>query len=215
MLARISKVAVPSILQQSFISVGNLCIQGLINLHGSAAIAGYSAAVKLNTFALTCFNTLANGLSSFAAQNIGADKLERVRQGLKAGIIMGFCVVAPFVIAYEFFSEPCILLFMQNGGTGSVETGMEFLRIIAPFYFAVSTKIMVDAILRGGGAMVPFMIATFSDLILRVVLGYILEPVYGLTGIWISWPIGWVIATIISCVFYKKDYWIRKTSLVS
>lgn len=215
MLGRIGVVAVPSVLQQSFISIGNLCIQGLINNHGSAAIAGYSAAVKLNTFALTSFTTLANGLSSFTAQNIGAGKLERVKQGYRAGLKMGACVVVPFILMYVAFSETAVQLFMQNGGTGAVETGVEFLRIIAPFYVAVSVKIMTDGVLRGGGAMMPFMVATFSDLILRVVLAFILEPIYGLTGIWMSWPIGWVIATGISVFFYKKGLWIRKTSLTA
>ena len=128
---------------------------------------------------------------------------------------MGACVVVPFILMYVAFSKTAVELFMQNGGTGAVETGVEFLRIIAPFYVAVSVKIMTDGVLRGGGAMVPFMMATFSDLILRVVLAFILEPVYGLTGIWMSWPIGWVIATGISVFFYKKGLWIRKTSLTA
>lgn len=80
MLGRIARIAVPSILQQSFISVGNLFIQSLVNGFGSAVVAGYSAAVKLNTFALTGFTTLGNGLSSFTAQNIGAGRPERVKQ---------------------------------------------------------------------------------------------------------------------------------------
>lgn len=102
MLKRISIIAVPSILQQSFISVGNLCIQGLINSYGSAVIAGYSAAVKLNTFSLTSFTALGNGLSSFTAQNIGADKPGRVKQGFRSGIIMAMCVALPFAVLFFF-----------------------------------------------------------------------------------------------------------------
>ena len=100
MLGRISKIAVPSILQQSFVSVGNLFIQWLINGYGSAVIAGYSAAVRLNTFAITSFSALSNGVSSFTAQNIGAQKPERVRQGLRAGLVMGVCVAVLYRIFY-------------------------------------------------------------------------------------------------------------------
>ena len=81
MLKKVGYVAIPSILQQSFISIGNMLIQGLVNGYGSAVIAGYSAAIKLNTFTITSFTTLANGLSSFSAQNIGAGKQERVERG--------------------------------------------------------------------------------------------------------------------------------------
>lgn len=85
MLKRISMIAVPSILQQSFISVGNIFVQGLINSFGSSVIAGYSAAVKLNTFTITSFTTLGNGVSSFTAQNIGAGKKDRIRRGAMPG----------------------------------------------------------------------------------------------------------------------------------
>lgn len=81
-------VAVPSILQQSFVSVGNLFIQALINSYGSDVIAGYSAAIKLNTFAIVSITTLGSGVSSFAAQNYGAGLMDRVRLGFKAGIKM-------------------------------------------------------------------------------------------------------------------------------
>ena len=114
MLGKISWIAVPSILQQSFISVGNIFIQFLVNGFGSAAIAGYSAAVKLNTFSITSITTLANGLSSFTAQNIGAGKLERVRKGFRSSIVMLACVVLPFFIAYFFFDEHMLMLFMSG-----------------------------------------------------------------------------------------------------
>ena len=82
MLKRIARIAIPSILQQSFVSIGNIFVQGLINSFGSSVIAGYSAAIKLNTFTITSFTTLGNGISSFTAQNIGAGKVDRVKQGM-------------------------------------------------------------------------------------------------------------------------------------
>lgn len=210
MLGKISLIAIPSILQQSFISVGNMVIQGLINGCGSAVIAGYSAAVKLNTFAITSFTTLANGLSSFTAQNIGAGKIERVKQGFYSGIKMAFCIVLPFFCAYFFFNRFMIQLFLNSDSIQAVNTGREFLKITSPFYFVIAIKLMADGVLRGAGAMVWFMIATFADLLLRVRLSFVLFIPFGTVGIWMSWPIGWITAAILSGLFYKIGVWKKK-----
>lgn len=213
MLRKIVVVAVPSILQQSFISVGNMFIQTLVNGFGSAVIAGYSAAIKLNTFAITSFTTLASGLSTFVAQNVGAGQLDRVRRGFVAGVVMAVCVAAPFFVAYFFFSGPMVQMFMENGGSAeALLAGQTFLRIVAPFYFVILIKLMADGVLRGSGAMSWFMVATFTDLVLRVVLAYVLSIPFGMgsVGIWSSWPIGWTVSAVMSLVFYIAGVWKRK-----
>ena len=213
MLRKIVVVAVPSILQQSFISVGNMFIQTLVNGFGSAVIAGYSAAIKLNTFAITSFTTLASGLSTFVAQNVGAGQLDRVRRGFVAGVVMAVCVAAPFFVAYFFFSGPMVEMFMENGGSAeALLAGQTFLRIVAPFYFVILIKLMADGVLRGSGAMSWFMVATFTDLVLRVVLAYVLSIPFGMgsVGVWSSWPIGWTVSAAMSLVFYIAGVWKRK-----
>ncbi len=213
MLCKIVVVAVPSILQQSFISVGNMFIQTLVNGFGSAVIAGYSAAIKLNTFAITSFTTLASGLSTFVAQNVGAGQLDRVRRGFVAGVVMAVCVAAPFFVAYFFLSGPMVEMFMENGGSAeALLAGQTFLRIVAPFYFVILIKLMADGVLRGSGAMSWFMVATFTDLVLRVVLAYVLSIPFGMgsVGIWSSWPIGWTVSAVMSLVFYIAGVWKRK-----
>lgn len=207
MLGKIAAFAIPSILQQSFVSVGNIFIQSLINGFGSSVIAGYSAAIKINTFAITCFSTLGNAISSFTAQNVGAEQNDRVKQGLKAGLKMGFLVGVPFFVLCFFKSDLLIQLFMKEQSVVALDTGMLFLRIVAPFYFVVSMKLITDGVLRGSGAMRYFMISTFSDLILRVALGYLLAVPFGTTGIWMSWPIGWTIGTALSLIFYARGVW--------
>lgn len=207
MCRKICQIAIPSILQQSFISIGNILIQVLINGCGSSVIAGYSAAIKLNTFTLTSFATLGNSLSSFTAQNIGAKKPERIREGFAAGIKMAVTIAVPFFVSFFFFGKPLILLFLKEGGTTALDTGIEFLRIVTPFYFCVSVKLIADGVLRGSGMMREFMIATFVDLIIRVALAFLLFPPLKVTGIWLSWPIGWVIGAGISLYFYRrKDF---------
>lgn len=207
MLKKIAGITIPSILQQSFVSVGNLFVQNLINGFGTSVVAGYSAAIKINTFAITCFSTLGNAMSTFAAQNIGAGNDKRVKEGYHADLRIGFAMsVVLFAVCFvkgDFLIE----LFINGGTTKALSTGIEFLKMVSPFYMIIVMKLIADGILRGAGAVVPFMIATFSDLIIRVVLSYILAIPFGTTGIWMSWPVGWVMGTAISLFFYIKGVW--------
>lgn len=201
-LKQISFIAIPSIIQQSFISVGNIIIQGVINSYGAAVMAGYSASVKLNNLVITSFTTLGNGISNYSAQNLGAGKGERIKSGFIAGLKMVYLICIPIVILYWFCGQAMVEFFMKDGSAQAVSTGLMFLRIVAPFYFVASTKLVSDGILRGVSEMGKFMIGTFTDLILRVVLAIILSDMLGSpTGIWISWPIGWSVATVISLTF--------------
>ena len=203
-LVKLLKIAIPSILQQSFISIGNIIIQSVINEFGAGTIAGYSAAVKLNNLVITSFTTLANGISNFTAQNLGAGKSERIRDGFKAGLKMVWIISIPLVLLYFFAGKQLLYLFLDNPTNTAIHTGIMFLCILSPFYFVVSAKLVADGILRGAGLMSRFMITSFTDLILRVVLAIILSKQFGSTGIWCAWPIGWSIATTLSVIFYKK-----------
>lgn len=203
-LVKLLKIAIPSILQQSFISIGNIIIQSVINEFGAGTIAGYSAAVKLNNLVITSFTTLANGISNFTAQNLGAGKSERIRDGFKAGLKMVWIISIPLVLLYFFAGKQLLYLFLDNPTNTAIHTGIMFLCILSPFYFVVSAKLVSDGILRGAGLMSRFMITTFTDLILRVVLAIILSKQFGSTGIWCAWPIGWSISTTLSVIFYKK-----------
>ena len=156
LLKKIGMIAVPSILQQSFVSVGNIFIQSLVNSYGSGVIAGYSAAIKLNTFIITGFTTLGNGVSGFTAQNRGAGKQERIRDGFMAGLKMAVCVAVPFFAAYFFFGRTMVLLFMEDTGSDALRTGIQFLKIVSPFYFVIAVKVVADGMLRGAERMKDF-----------------------------------------------------------
>lgn len=210
-LGRIAVIAIPSMLQQSFVSVGNIVIQSVINSFGASVIAGYSAAVKLNNMVITSFTTLANGISNYAGQNIGAGKTERVRQGFRAGVGMVWTICVPVAAFYFFAGKYLVLLFMDGGAQLAVATGRQFLCIVAPFYFVVSVKLVADGILRGVGLMKQFMAGTFTDLILRVVLAIVLAKRIGSLGIWLSWPVGWSVSMVMSVIFYRN--FIRKEKI--
>ena len=211
LLGKISVVAVPSILQQSFISVGNIIIQGVINSFGSAVIAGYSAAVKLNNLVITSLTTLGNGISNFSAQNLGAGKMGRIRAGFRAGLRLVWTLCIPFALLYFFLGKSLVYIFLDDGSGEAMLTGVMFLRIVAPFYFVVAAKLVSDGVLRGMGRMRQFMTATFTDLVLRVVLAFGLSRLWGVTGIWLSWPIGWSVATVMSLSFYGSIWKNRET----
>lgn len=209
-LGQIVVIAIPSTLQQSFISLGNIIIQSIINGFGAPVMAGYSAAVKLNNLVITSFTTLGNGISNYTAQNLGAGKFSRIKQGFRVGIKLVWMLSLPLTLLYVFGGNLVLKLFMEKPTELAMQTGIAFLRILSPFYFVVSAKLVADGILRGAGMMKNFMIATFTDLILRVVLAYVFSKTpLGATGIWCAWPIGWCIATVLSILFYRHGPWIK------
>lgn len=169
-------------------------------------MAGYSAAVKLNNLVMTSFTTLGNGISNYTAQNLGAGKLSRIRQGFRSGIRLVWMLSLPLFLLYFFGGNLVLKLFLEEPTELAMRTGMTFLRILSPFYFIISVKLVADGILRGAGRMRSFMTATFTDLILRVLLAYCFSRTsLGATGIWCAWPIGWCTATVLSLAFYLNS----------
>ena len=210
LLKDISVIAVPSILQQSFISVGNIIIQGIINGFGPGVMAGYAASVKLNNLVITSLTTLGNGISNFTSQNLGAKKNERIKEGFLAGVKLVWLICIPLVILYLFAGKYLVYLFLDTPSEAALETGIVFLRILSPFYFVVALKLVSDGVLRGAAMMKKFMVATFTDLILRVLLAWLLSTPFASTGIWLAWPIGWTIAAVMSYFFYRSHKWDAK-----
>jgi putative MATE family efflux protein len=207
MFKKFAVIAIPSILQQSFISVGNIIIQGVINGYGTGVMAGYSAAIKLNNLVITSFTTLGNGISNFTAQNIGAGRLHRVKDGFRAGWKMVWAISLPLVALYLLAGKVLVGFFISEPSAEALSTGIQFLRIVSPFYFIVSLKLVSDGILRGAGMMKEFVIDTFTDLILRVVLAIWFSSILGPVGIWCAWPVGWTTAMVISVIFYVNGPW--------
>ena len=208
LLKQIVSIAVPSTLQQSFISLGNIAIQSIINGFGAPVMAGYSAAVKLNNLVVTSFTTIGNGISNYTAQNLGAGKLSRIRQGFRAGIKIVWMLGLPLSLLYFFGGNIALHLFLEDPTPLAMYTGTLFLKILSPFYFIVSAKLVADGILRGSGMMKNFMTATFTDLILRVLLAFCFSrTALGAAGIWCSWPIGWLAGTLLSIYFYRRGPW--------
>ncbi|MBO5433831.1 MAG: MATE family efflux transporter [Clostridia bacterium] len=204
LLKRIARISIPSVLQQSFVSVGNVFIQKLINGFGSYVVAGFAAAFKLNMFTVNALCTIGNGVSSFTAQNYGAKKYNRIKEGMKWGSVFSIIAGCIFAVTYLAFNEQLLRLFMEKTvNEETVVSGMAFLKIVSPFFCFIGLKLVFDGVLKGTGSMKLFMVVTFTDLILRVILAFVFAPIWGYEGIWYSWPVGWTIATVLSLIFYK------------
>lgn len=217
MLGMVSRLAIPSILQQSCVSVGNMFVQNVVNAYGSAAIAGYSAAIKLNTFAITCFNTMSGSISGFTAQNVGAKKYDRIREGFRSAQLISVAVAAVFSGIFLLFGEELISAFVKDISPEALRTGNMFLIIVSPFYFVVVSKLVADGVTRGAAAIEYYMISTFADLVIRVVLAYALGFWFfgktDITLVWWSWPIGWVLGAILALCFYFSGVWKKRNAL--
>lgn len=210
-LKKLLIVSVPSVCQQSFVSVGNLLLQGVVNTFGSDVVAGYSAAFKVSFFAVSSFNTMSSALSSYTGQNLGAGKPERIRKGFKNMVLVNLAITAVFVVAFSAAGKYILRLFVSGDDIAEViRTGQIFLWFVCAGYPFVMLKVLMDGVLRGAGDMTAFMITTFLDLVIRVGLSFALTPFMGFNGICIAYPIGWLLGAVASFIFYKKGKWKKK-----
>ncbi len=203
-------LALPVALQNSFVSVGNLIIQikinELANINGIGITDGFTAGVKLIVFCTTCFCTCGNGLTNFVSQCYGAGKHERINQGFKAAIVISSVMTAVFVAICMIFSRQLTELFMSAEGdtTLAVNSGSQYVMIVAPFYLIVNIKVLADDVVRGTGGNLGFTISTFTDLILRVALVFLLTGLLGFAGVGWAWAIGWSLGCVVALSFYAN-----------
>ena len=200
-------IAVPSILQQSFISVGNIIIQGVINSFGTGVMAGLfcgNQAEQPGDHLL--YHPGKRHLQLYRPRTWAPDKPDRVRAGFKAGLRLVWLLCVPLVALYLLCGEALIRFFMNAPSVLAVESGLQLLRVVAPFYFVVSVKLAADGVLRGAEMMRAFMVSTLTDLVLRVALAVFLSGGMGTLGVWSAWPIGWCVATGLSLLFYLRKF---------
>ena len=208
MLQTMSKIAVPSIIQQSIISVGQLFVQGLVNSFGSIFIAGYAAAIKIDSFFRITIQTMSNAVSNFTAQNAGAGKFDRIKEGYRISVVMlSIYSVVSFLIILVFGS-PLIGMFVDGQASEEViSAGVRYMKVVSLFYIVFSIMLSGNGVLRGTGRMRSFMASTLTDLAVRVGVAYSLSIVLGEASIWYAVAIGWTIGMIITTYYYRKGDW--------
>lgn len=206
-----TKIAIPSIIQQSIVSIGLLLTQSAVNLFGSSAVAGYSAASRLESIFIVPMIAVGNAMSTFTAQNLGAGKPERIKDGYGAAfkIVIGFGVVIAFVI--QVFNGTLISAFVNASETSvAFETGTAYLSFTGWFVSILGFKTITDGILRGSGDVRVYMIANLVNLVIRVSVARLGAPVLGMWIIWSIVPVGWFVNFMISYVWYRTGNWKRK-----
>lgn len=207
-LSEMSKVALPSILQQSTVAIGMLLVQSVVNSFGSEVLAGFSSAMRVESLCVVPMAAIGNAMSSYTAQNLGAGKAERVRKGYHAANLFVFLFAVSSCIILELFHTPIVRLFLGGGGTQlAYETGTGYLRFMGFFFVLIGLKMSTDGLLRGAADMKMFTIANFTNLTIRVVMAVTLAPRFGIAMVWFAVPIGWLVNYIISYFQYRTGKW--------
>lgn len=205
-LREITGLSFLTCVQQSVMNLGILMIQGLVNSFGTAVMAAFAAAVKIDSFAYMPVQDFGNAFSTFIAQNFGAGKKDRIRQGIKSA---GFCSVAFSLVVSAFvflFARPLMTIFIDPSEAEIISIGVGYLRIEGSFYFGIGILFLLYGFYRA--VKQPFMsvVLTVISLGTRVLLAYILSPFpsIGVTGIWTAVPIGWILADTVGILYYWK-----------
>lgn len=207
-LGRMTYVALPSILQQSTVSIGMMLVQSVVNSFGSEALAGFSAAMRIEAICIVPMAGIGNAVSSYTAQNIGADQKERVVEGYHAALRLVGIFAIVILLMLEIFHTPIITMFLGEDGTSTaLSTGIHYLTFMGWFFCLIGLKMSVDGLLRGAGDMKMFTVANLVNLSIRVLIAMTFAPRYGIAFVWCAVPVGWFANFAISFAQYRTGKW--------
>lgn len=211
----IMSIAVPSILQGLFISVGGVLITSILTSFGGNYVAGgYSAAYKICYIVINIFTVLCNALSNFVSQNVGAAKYNRLAEGYWSTFLLClvFCISATIMILP--FREFWVEIFLSDKSDANAEliinAGKLFISCVVPFFIFIAVKIPLDGILKGSTDMLGFTLGTSVDLVIRVVGAFVLGRLFGYEGVFFAWPLGWALGMAISVIMFFTGRWKKK-----
>ncbi len=214
-LKSITGIAIPSILQGCFISVGGVLITGILtSIGGNSVAGGYSASYKICYIAINIFTVLCNALSNFVSQNIGAKRYDRIMKGYLSTVIIAavFCAIA--IAGILPFGEFWVRIFLDSDAGDEAQTiiaaGKQFILCVVPFFVFMVVKIPLDGVLKGATDMLGFTLGTSIDLLCRVLGALILGNLLGYEGIFFAWPIGWGIGMCVSVICFFSGRWKKK-----
>lgn len=214
-LRRITSFSFLTAVQQSVMNFGILMVQGLVNSFGTAVMAAFAAAVKIDSFAYMPVQDFGNAFSTFIAQNFGAGRKERIRNGIRSAVYIT-TVFSLFVSFIVFCLSPWLMaFFVSPAETEIIEIGVEYLRIEGSFYIGIGFLFLLYGYYRAVALPSMSVVLTVVSLGTRVILAYVLAsiPSVGYTGIWWSVPIGWALADIVGLWYYRTR--LKDSSLVS
>lgn len=202
-LASILNLSVMTSVQQSIMNFGILMVQGLVNSFGPVTMAAFAAAVKIDSFAYLPVQDFGNAFSTFVAQNHGAHQPQRIRQGIRsAGAVSAvFCLVISGLVCV--FAAPLMSVFIDPAQTQIIQAGVHYLRIEGACYIGIGVLFLLYGYYRAVERPAMSVVLTIASLGTRVALAYALSATaLGVTGIWLSVPIGWALADGIGIGYY-------------
>ncbi len=203
------KLGVPSGIQQALFSVGIMLMQSLVNGYGFAFMAGFNGANKIDTFAFMPIQSFSTAITTYVGQNIGAGKLNRVKAGTRAGLILS--VGFSLVIAAATYPFSGYLMRMFNQNPDVIDAGVAYLHTVLPFFFLLAITFVYNSVLRGAGAMIAPMISSFVSLwFARLPIAYLIAEYWGRDYIFYSYAVGWIFGIVISVTYYYSGRWKNK-----
>lgn len=193
-------------LQQSIMNFGILMVQGLVNSFGSVVMAAFAAAVKIDSFAYAPVQDFGNAFSTYVAQNYGAGKEERIRRGMKDAVLGAFVFCLIISVLVVGFGDQLMGLFLNDESAEAIAIGAGYLRIEGACYFGIGLLFLFYGYYRAIHKPGTSVVLTVVSLGTRVVLAYALSavPWIGVTGIWVSVPVGWALADITGMWYYWR-----------
>lgn len=202
------RIAIPSIIQQSIVSVGMLLVQSVVNGFGSSVLAGYTAASRIDSISIMPMIAVGNAMSTFTAQNVGAGKTERIKEGYRACFLIIVTIAAITFVILRLFGTGFIGGFLGEGDSRTAfETASSYIGFISFFYVFLGLKATSDGLLRGAGDVFVFTFANLVNLTIRVFVSFALAGTIGVKAAWISMPIGWAANFIISSLRCLTGKW--------
>lgn len=207
-LKKMVRVAIPSIIQQSVVSLGMLLVQSVVNQYGTSVMAGYASAQKIDSIAIMPMVAVGNAMSTFAAQNIGARKEERLKAGYRASWMMVIAIGVCIAVLLRFAGEVFLMAFLDvDISAAAIATGVEYLHVVSLFYMLMGMMCSANGLLRGAGDTGIFMFSTFLNLGTRVVSAHVLSALIGVSAVWWSIPLGWLVGLTVSHVRVLTGKW--------
>ena len=202
---RVCKIGIPMAVQSLFTSFGSMFVQRIVNGLGAVAVAGYTAATKLNDLALQCVSTLGDALSVYAGQNTGAGKPERVRMGVKAGLVLGVVLSLVLSLVIWFAGPYMVEMFMDAEEAGvkeAIDVAVEFMQRVCPFYFIGCVMYIFTSTLRGTGRVTVPTAASFVELGMKTAAAFVFSMFFTRSAIWYAWPVGYFSAVVLLVIYY-------------
>ena len=210
------RIAVPSVLQQSTVSIGMMIVQAVVNPFGTQALAGYAATMRVENVFSLIFVSIGNAVSPYVSQNLGAKKIDRIKKGYHVALVLDLCFAAIALVTIEALHTQISSLFLGKDGTAfAYQVSGDYMRWLGYFFIFMGIKMATDGVLRGLGIMRPFLVANIVNLAIRLSVALICAPRFGIAFVWLAIPVGWLANFLISYVALRRSWPTDKMASIS